>query len=424
MKDSDINSNQKTNNRGFYYGWVVLVVCLIVITIGYGGRFSFGVFFKSIEQEFGWSRALTSSVFSAYMILSSLFAVLAGWLADRYSPKIVFMSMGLISLLGFAVASQANLPWHLFLGYSLLVAAGTGPAYAVASATATRWFTRRRGLALGIVTSGVGLSSILIVPLAAYIIADYGWRISYLTIGAIAFVVMIPISLLLKENPGAVPSLPGNIQQASVSPNAADKTGEEFRELSTIQIIKDRNFILIFAIWFFWAFCMFMVTTHVVRHAIDLNISPIEAAYILSVYGFANIPARILMGLSSDRFGKKRSALVCAALMIASMLWLAQSSNLWMLYVFAIVFGAATGGLTPPTLALIGDTFGVRHVGFVFGLLEIGWVLGAAVGPALAGYLFDVTDKYYVAFLFGALAALILTVLVIFLKVQEKPAGK
>ena len=424
MQNSNISSNSKVPKRGLYYGWVILAVCLIVITISYGARLSFGVFFKSIEQEFGWSRALTSSVFSVYMILGSLFAILAGWIADRYSPKIVFMSMGLFSLLGFAVASQANVPWHLFLGYSLLVSAGTGPAYAVASATATRWFTQRRGLALGIVTSGVGLGSILIAPIAAYLITDYGWRISYLTIGVIAFAVMTPVSLLLRKNPAEVLDLPRSVQQASVGSNASNKSGEEFRELSAIQIIKDRNFILIFSIWFFWAFCMFMVTTHVVRHAIDLDISPMQAASILSIYGFANIPARIVMGLVSDRLGKKRSALLCAALLAASMLWLAQSSNLGMLYVFAIAFGAATGGLTPPTAALIGDTFGVRHVGFVFGLLEIGWVLGAALGPALAGYVFDVTGRYYTAFLFGAVAALILLVLVVFLRIQVKPARK
>lgn len=417
MEDLKSNSNSRTGKGGLYYGWVMLAICLILMTISYGIRFSFGVFFKSLEQEFEWSRALTSSVFSVYMLLGSLFAVLGGWLADRYGPRIIFMTLGLFCFLGLALTSQSSAPWHLFLGHGLLVAIGTGPVYSIASSIATRWFPQRRGLALGIVTSGVGLGSILVAPIAAYLIVDYGWRISYLTIGVMALMVMTPLSLLLRKNPTKALSLYNNVQQAAVSLHTSNTSGEESRELSIGQIIKQKNFVLIISIWFFWAFCLFMVTTHIVRHAIDLNIDPMQAASIVSVSGFANVPARITMGLVSDRFGRKRIALICASLMAISMLWLTQSSSLWMFFVFAIVFGAAYGGLTPSTTALVSDTFGVHHAGLVFGLLEIGWVCGAAVGPTLAGYIFDVTSQYYYAFLLGTLAPMIMVVLVFFLRV-------
>ena len=151
--------------------------------------------------------------------------------------------------------------------------------------------------------------------------------------------------------------------------------------------------------------------THIVGQAIDLGNTPIQAALILTFMGAANVPCRILMGFATDRFGKKRIAIICGLFMAGAMLWLTQASSLWMLYVFAIVFGAAYGGLAPPTVAIVGDTFGLRHIGVIFGSLEIGWTAGAAVGPALAGYIFDTTGSYYLAFLLGMIGILIVVVL-------------
>lgn len=410
--------NAKIQKRTFSYAWLALIICLIFITISYGIRFSFGVFFKPLEEEFGWTRALTSSVFSVYMLLGSVFAILGGWLADRHGPKMVFVAMGFFSFLGLALTSQANALWHLLISYSLFVAIGTGPTYAVASSIATKWFPMRRGLALAIVTSGVGLGSILVAPVAAYLIVDYGWRISYIAIGLIALIIMVPLGLFLKKTLSEVPDSSNSYQQTSLNtPCASNRSDGRPEKLSVVRIIKERNFVLLSSIWFFYSFCLFMVMAHIVPHAIDLGIDSIQAASIISISGFSNIPARIVMGMVSDRFGRKRAALICASLMSVTMLWLIQSSSLWMFYVFAIAFGAAYGGLGPSASAVVGDTFGIRHIGFVFGLLEVGWVCGAAVGPALAGYIFDVTGNYYLAFLFGILATLINVILVLFLRV-------
>lgn len=413
--NSDLNSRK--SNQGLYYGWVMLAVCLIFVTIGEGIRFSFGVFFKSLELEFDLTRALTSSIFSVFMVISSLFAILGGWLADRYGPRIIFLAMGTFAFIGFILTSQTGASWQLFISYSLLVALGTGPIYPLASSIATRWFSRKRALALAIVTSGTGLGSILIAPISAYLIDDYGWRISYVVMGIIALVIITPLSLLLRENPAEAKTSSNNIRQSAKGSCVSRTADDKLAGVSIAQILKRRDFLILLAIWFFWAFCLYMVTTHIVRHAIDLNIDSIQAASIISVSGFGNIPARIFMGLVSDKIGKKRAALICASLMVLSMLWFINASSLWMFYVFAVAFGAASGGLTPPTAALVGDTFGLRHIGVLFGLLEIGWVCGAAAGPAVAGYIFDVTGEYFSAFLLGTLATIILLALVLFLRI-------
>ncbi len=416
-------SDARTGKRLFYFGWVILAVCCIFVTISYGIRLSFGVFFESLEQEFGWTRALTSSVFSVYMLLGSVFAILGGLATDRYGPKIVFMVTALFAFLGLLLTGRAVEPWHLFVNYSLLVAIGTGPTYVIATSTATRWFMKRRALALAITTSGVGLGSLFMVPVAAYFIASYGWRTAYLSQRFIAIIIMIPLSLLLKRAPPA-PDLSVLQEPEAINHGSPGSAGHEPGDLSVAQAVRTKNFWLLIIIWFFYSFCLFMVMTHIVRYAIDLGITPLQAASIISISGLANIPARILMGLVSDRFGRKRVALACASLMVAALMWLTQSSSLGMLYVFAAVFGAAYGGLSPPTTAIIGDTFGISHIGAIFGVLEVGWMSGAAVGPAVAGYLFDTTGSYHLAFRLAVAASVVIVVLVLFLKVRPVKARK
>jgi OFA family oxalate/formate antiporter-like MFS transporter len=138
-KGPDSSYNSKISKKRFYYGWIALAACLILLTVSYGIRFSFGVFFQSLEEEFGWTRALTSELFSVYMIFSCIFALLGGWAIDRYGAKKLVIVMGCFAVLGLLLTSQANSPWHLFLSYSLLLGIGTGATFTITAATASRW---------------------------------------------------------------------------------------------------------------------------------------------------------------------------------------------------------------------------------------------------------------------------------------------
>lgn len=414
IKDSSSSSNSKIGKERFYYGWIVLAACLIITMIGYGIRYSFGVFFKSLEQEFEWTRAMTSGVFSVYMLLGALFAILGGWVADRYGAKIVVILMGIFTGLSLLLTSQANAPWHLFLSFSLLLAIGNGPTWNITMSTASRWFIEKRGLALGIVGSGIGIGTILMAPIATYLIASYEWRIAYLVIGLAAFFIMIPSSLLLKRAPGeAADEKPEAINLNFPEGQSSTETGE----FSLFQAAKTGSLWFLVSIWFLYAFTLLMTMTHMVPHAIDLGFTSMQAASILSISSLANIPGRILMGIVSDRFGMKRAAVICALLMAGAMLLLIESSSLWMLYLFAVVFGFAYGGLAPPTTAIVGDTFGLRHIGVILGALGISWGAGGALGPALAGYMFDTTGSYYSAFLLGMAAPLVMVILILSLRI-------
>ena len=145
------------NRDRLFYGWVVVIACLLINTIIQGTRYSFGVFFKSIEGEFELTRTLTSGVFSVYMVLYSAIAILGGWALDRYGPKVVVFLMGIFVGLSLILTGRTGSAWQLFITYSLLLAIGTGAVYTVLMATTARWFEQKRGLALGITSSGVGV---------------------------------------------------------------------------------------------------------------------------------------------------------------------------------------------------------------------------------------------------------------------------
>lgn len=158
---------------------------------------------------------------------------------------------------------------------------------------------------------------------------------------------------------------------------------------------------------------------HIVPHVTDIGIPAVEAAFVLSLIGGTSIAGRVLMGRVSDNIGRKPTSIICALLMAGAMVWLIPSQDLWMLYLFALVFGFSFGGLTPPLTALIGDTFGLRNIGIILGVLEIGWGIGSAIGPATGGIVFDISKSYSMAFLGGAAAMLVTTLLITLLR-QER----
>ncbi len=389
--------------------WIGAAALLIIGTVGIGIRLSFGVFFKSLQDDFGWSRASTSGIFSAYLILSAAFSIVGGWALDRYGAKIVFAVMGFFTGLSLLLTSQVTTSWHLYLTYSLLLALGTGPIYVISMSTVSRWFVKRRGLVLGIVSSGAGIGMIIVAPLSAHLISAYGWHTSYLILSIIAFFTIVPCALLLKRAPGNVAALPDIEKQHYSEPGG----------FSLLEAAKTRSFWLMLPILFLLGSCGYIVITHIVPHAIDSGIAPIEAASMISFIGIGTVLGRLIMGRVSDSIGGKQALLISTLLMAGTMLWLTESSNLWMLYLFTIVFGFAFGAIAPLNAALIGDSFGLRHVGAVMGVISIGWEAGAALSPALAGYIFDISGSYTLAFQGGMVATLAAAVLIPFLRMPK-----
>lgn len=390
--------------------WIVVVALFIIGFMTFGIRFSFGVFFKYLQADFFLSRAMTSIIFSVYLSLSALFAMLGGWALDRYGAKKIFTLAGILTGLSLLLTSKVTASWQLFITYSFLLALGTSSIYVNQMSTVSRWFTERRGLALGIVSCGASLGMIVVSPISAYLASNYGWRHSYFFLSFAAFFVIIPCAFLLKK------PLPETIGTADIG----ETNLAEVHSLNLIKAMKVKNFWLLISVLFFLSACIYAVIAHIVPHSIDLGISSIEAASMLSLIGAGSLLGRLVMGRVSDIIGSKRSMLICSLSLFATTLLLVGSSKLWLFYLVTVVFGFSFGGTAPLNAALIGDCFGLRNLALIMGVIEFGWEAGAAIGPAIAGYVFDITKSYSLAFLGGSISALLASVCLFIIRRPKK----
>jgi len=399
-----------------FYGWVVVATFFIVGTTLWGIRFSFGVFFKSIEGEFDLTRAATSTIFSVYMVFGGIFTILGGWALDRYGPRLIILLMGLFTGLSLVLLSQTNSLWQLFITYSLLLAVGTSALYVVIMSTVSRWFDKRRGLALGIAGSGAGLGMVVMAPFSTFLISNLDWRMAYMVLGLIAWLIVLPLSRLLKRDPYEIGALPDGVKPDAVDKRLGKPKIEEnsFQrtDLSLLQAVKTRSFWLFIFAWLLFASSLFLVLTHLVPHVTDIGFSAVEAAAVLSLMGGTTTAGRVLLGTVSDRIGRKVTAIICTLTQAGALVWLIWAQELWMLYLFAIVYGFAYGGIGPCLAALVGDTFGLGKLGAILGVLDVGFGTGAAIGPVVGGLIFDLSGSYFVAFVLGAVVMVIVTLLV------------
>jgi MFS transporter, OFA family, oxalate/formate antiporter len=410
----------RLKNR-IYYGWVIVILFLVIQVVLMGVNSTFSVFFKHIETAFGLTRTTTSAISSVSMIIFPLTAFAGGWIMDRYGPRRVVFFLGLFAGLSLVLTSQTNAAWQLFLTYSLLLAMGIGAIYTVSVSTVSKWFLKKRGLAVGISGSGEGLGTVIMVPLSTFLISGFDWKIAYLILGLVIWVLVIPLSRLIKKDPQEIGLLPDGMK-----PDSAVKSSKETENdaaplpgVTLSEILKSRGFWLVSGIWLFFGFCMMMLFTHIVPHMTDTGISDGEAAAIVGLIGAARAVGMIGLGVVADKIGRKKVAVVSTLVQAGAMLWLVWIREPWMFYLFGVIYGLGNGGLYSGVTSLLGDTFGLGRLGSVLGLLEIGWGIGAAIGPLVGGFFFDNYSSYSWAFVLAAIAMLLVTFLILILKPER-----
>lgn len=399
-----------------FYGYIVAAAALCIMVVIYSTRFSYGVFFKPMLTEFGWTRALTSGALSISMFLQGFLAIIMGGLSDRLGPRIVLTLSGLLVGLGFLLMSEIGAAWQLYLWYGLIIAPGMSGVWVPLLSTIARWFVARRSTMTGIVAIGTGIG-VLVGPLVAnWLISNYGWRTSYIILGSVVWVVVILAAQLLRRDPTKMGQVPYGANEEGVQQINLGADG-----LSLEEAVRTRQFWIVCALFFCAGFCIFAIMVHVVPHATDLGISAASAASFLATIGGISIIGNIVLGSIGDRIGNRQAFIIGFILISVALFWLVQTTEVWMLYLFSVVFGLAYGGIAPLQSPLISELFGLHSHGLIFGVAGFGFTIGAAIGPFLVGYIFDINGSYQSAFLVCAsigIIGLILTALIKPIKVR------
>jgi MFS family permease len=364
------------------YGWVIVGAGALMTCVAIGAMFSLAVYLTPMAAATGWSRAGISSAMSLDFLMMGLAGFGWGAVSDRFGPRPVVLCGAVLLGFGQVLASRAGSLIQFQLGYGILVGIAGGAFFAPLMATVTTWFDKNRALAVALVSAGMGVAPMTVSPFARWLISAYDWRTAMLTIGIVAWCLLIPAALLVRrtpslENAGAPGARPAMSGIPSVS-----------------QAFRSPQFIVL-ALTFFCCCCAHSGPIfHMMSNAILCGVTPMAAVSIYSVEGLSGLGGRLLLGVLGDRYGAKPvlvGGLLVQSLCIGSYLYIHQLNGF---YALSIVFGAAYGGVMPLYAVLAREYFAPRIMGTVFGAATMASSVGMAIGPLAGGFIFDTFHAY------------------------------
>jgi MFS family permease len=366
-----------------FYGWVIVGVGFVVTCIGLGTALCLGVFLSPMAGEMGWSRTGVSTAATLAFLCMGVGSFLWGALSDRLGTRVVLLCGGVLLGLGLVTASRATTLLQFQLLFGGLVGLAAGSFYAPLTATTTRWFTRHRSLAVALVSAGIGLGSMTVAPLARWLISAYDWRTAMLVLGDLAWLVVIPASLLVRNPPTPAPSAP------------VETAGAGGREFTAGEALRTPQLAAIALTHFACCAAHSGPIFHMIANAIDHGVAPMAAATVLGTAGLASLSGRVVCGLIADRTGAKPTLLVglaVQALAVSLYLVVREPASF---YALALMFGFAYGGVMPLYAILVREYFGARIMGTAFGAVAFASTLGMALGPWAGGWLYDAFGSYF-----------------------------
>src|SRR5919197_146533 len=387
------------SQRGLFYGWVVLAAAATVIAVAMGALFSLGVFLKPIGDAMGWSRSAISLVALINWIAMGAGSFAWGALSDRIGSRVVAAAGGFVLGLGLVLSSQVTTLGQFYVTFGVLVGFAVGAFYAPLAAAATKWFTTNRGLAVGVGSAGIGLSTFLMAPLSRWLTGVFDWRVAMLLLGDLAWLVVIPVALLIEN-------APRDVGAVALGGRSAPQ-----REYATAEVLRAPQF---------WAIALTHLACcaahsgpifHMVTHAIEQGVAGMVAATVFGVSGLASVAGRIGGGLLADRVGAKPTLVVGLALQAVMVFSYLFTREAWSFYAVAVVFGVAYGGVMPLYALVTRDYFGEKVMGTAYGAVFLVSTLGMGLGSFAGGAIYDRLGAYTWLFLgssaIGAMAVVL-----------------
>jgi MFS family permease len=386
---------------------LALGVIAVTLALAYGVWYAYSVVLVALLREYGWSRSLLAGAFSVFTLVHGGVNPLIGVLCDRLRPPVLMAGGGAALGLALWADSAIAAPWQLYLFFGVFTAIAVAAAgWIPAIVQVQRDFQDRLGLALGIVSSGVGLGMLVVVPATQLLIDAYGWRTAFRVLGAVCVLWIVPSSLYLlrrsiapRENRGRGPARKDPEKPAS-------------DPVTLAEAVRGVPFWLMLAAFFFGNICSQTLHVHQVAYLVDQGVSALAAASVVGAVGASSIAGKIGGGWLSDRIERELVYMGGIAIMVCAVAALAALGGpfaagagapaRWAIYGYAVLLGvgySATASLIP---AMVSDRFGGAHFGAIVGVGLMGSAAGSALGPWMAGFLFDLTGSYLPAFAIAA----------------------
>ena len=391
----------------FFYGWVLVAVAFVTMALGVNARTAFSLLFPPILDEFGWERGLTAGAFSFGFLVSAALSPLVGRWMDRHGPRVVIeVGVGLMAS-GLMLAPLVRQPWHLYATLGVLVGGGGNClGYTGQSLYLPNWFVRRRGLAMSLAFSGVGVGSVVLLPWLQTLIARAGWRAACWALGLLVLGVLVPLNLLLRHRPADLGLEPDGDQPSRAA--AGERRATNVVDAAWVAVewtlaraLRTARFWWIVVGYFFGLFAWYAVQVHQTKYLVEIGFSPTHAAWALGLVSLVAVPGQIGLGHLSDRIGREWVWTVGSlgfVLCLLALLALRHTPTPALLYLMVISQGLLGYSLTSVIGAVPLEIFEGRHYGAIFGTLMLAAIAGGAAGPWVTGALYDVTGGYTLAF--------------------------
>ena len=365
--------------------WLLLGAAFATFSIGAGFMHAYTVFLVTFIEVFGWSRAEVSVAYAVAQAVNGISSPIVGLLVDRLGTRRLILIGGTVLTVGLLISSQVTALWQIILVYGVIMTLGANClGLVVFVPLLSRHFVRHRGMAVSVVQSANGFARAFSAPLTTVMISGLGWRGAYLWQGVFMGIVLLPLAALFR---GAGR---GRVR------GAVEGSG-----WTLAQAIRTPHFWLLTSVYMLTGLGSFLVALHQLAFAVDIGFDKQYAAGVLGMGAFLSLPGVILTGTISDYIGRELSAVVTYGTSILGVgfgLMITSPDQHLLLWLHACFFGLTWGARGPAITAKTADLFPGPNLGTILGVITIGTGLGAAGGSWLAGFVFDTTGSYRVAF--------------------------
>jgi len=406
-----MSSKNHSSKARIFYGWYILVGCFFLLFFQAGARHSFGVMFKPMIAQLGWNRASISLAFFLNMTVFALTLTIAGRFYDRYGPKWVIFISTIFMAVGYTCISTIDSLWEFYLYYGIVAAIGVGGASVpFVAALMSRWFAKRRGLAISLALSGNCIGQFALVPLFTVFVVHYDWRASYFLIGFLILVMNTFLAfVVIKGDPQDFKLKPfGDPNQPALKTDSDCMTpGTQTRDLGLNAALRTYSFWLFLIVMFVCGSGDFMITAHLIPWVTDYGISASTAGNMLAWFGLMSLGGILIAGPVSDRIGNKIPIAITFLLRICLFVLILTYQNPVTFYIFALTFGFTFLITAPLTATLVGRLYGFAHVGLLSGFVTTVHHFGGGFWAYVGGLIFDRTGSYRLIFSLSAILALI-----------------